>query len=255
MASTQGAFVWYELMTTDVPAAKAFYGDVVGWNTQDMPMPGMTYTVLQAGETGVAGMMPMPREVCDAGMPPFWVGYIHVADVDAAAAQVTTLGGSIHREPTDIPTVGRFAVAADPQGAVFHLFKPTPTGEREPSTAPGNIGWHELHAKDWPKAFEFYSALFGWQKGNSVDMGPMGTYQLFTINGVDGGAMFNSPGAAAHRFWLYYFVVDDIDAAAGRATTGGGKIMHGPVQVPDGRWIVQATDPQGAWFALLGARR
>ncbi|MDP9084587.1 MAG: VOC family protein [Pseudomonadota bacterium] len=251
----QSGWVWYELMTNDVAAAKSFYGTVVGWTTQDMPMPDMTYTVLQAADSGVAGILPLSSEMTSAGMKPCWVGYIHATDVDGAAARLKSLGGKIYREPTDIPNVGRFAVVADPQGAVFHLFKPGSSGSRTPSSDLGHIGWHELHTNDWLKAFDFYSAMFGWHRGDAIPMGAMGTYQLFTIKDLAVGAMFNSPGATAQCFWLYYFKVTDIDAAAARLTAGGGRLMHGPQQVPGDLWIIQATDPQGAWFALLGTRK
>src|ERR1700674_4640633 len=97
MASTQSSFVWYELMTSDTAAAKAFYSKVVGWKTQDMPMPGMTYTLLNVGDTQVGGLMALPKEACDAGMKPCWVGYVGVDDVDSAAAKVKRLGGKILR--------------------------------------------------------------------------------------------------------------------------------------------------------------
>jgi predicted enzyme related to lactoylglutathione lyase len=255
MAASEGSFIWYELMSTDIGAAKVFYRNVVGWNTQDMPMPDMTYTVLEAQSTGIGGMMPMPKEACDAGMNPCWVGYITVDDVDAAADKVKRLGGTIRRPPSDIPTVGRFAAVADPQGAVFHLFKPGRPGERVPSDAPGNIGWHELHTTDAAQGFEFYKAMFGWQKGESVDMGPMGAYQLFTIRDAAVGGMMNSPIAKTHPFWLYYVAVGDIDAAAARVTDNGGKISNGPHPVPGGAWVIQATDPQGASFALVGTKK
>jgi uncharacterized protein len=191
-------------------------------------------------------------------MRPCWGSYIGVDDVDGAASKVQGLGGKTFVAPTDIPNVGRFASVADPQGASFNLFKPTLPGQRIASTEPGHIGWHELHTSDWPKAFDFYSVMFGWLKGDSVDMGAMGTYQLFTIGDAPMGGMFNSPAAnadAAARFWLYYFNVGDIDAAAKRVSDGGGKIMQGPQQVPGGSWIVQAADPQGAAFALVGTRK
>jgi len=88
-----------------------------------------------------------------------------------------------------------------------------------------------------------------------MDMGPMGTYQLFTIGGAAVGGMFNSPAAQMARFWLYYFNVSDIDAAGKRVSDGGGKITQGPQQVPGGGWIIQASDPQGAAFALHGSRK
>jgi len=254
MAGAQSPFVWYELMSSDVAAAKAFYVKVVGWSTQDEPMPGMTYTLLRVGDTQIGGLMALPKEASAAGMKPCWVGYVEVADADGAAAKVQRLGGKMLGAPMDIPNVGRFAMVTDPQGAAFNLFQSARSGRRAVSNEPGHIGWHELHTTDWPKAFDFYTDMFGWLKGEGVDMGPMGTYQLFTIGGVAAGGMFNSPAAHAARFWLYYFNVGDIDAAAQRVNDNGGKIMQGPHQVPGGGWIVQAADPQGAAFALLGSR-
>jgi hypothetical protein len=255
MAATQSSFVWYELMSSDVATSKAFYSKVVGWSTEDVPMPGMTYTMLRLGETQVGGMMALPKEASAAGMRPGWLGYVGVEDTDRAAAKVTQLGGKILMPPTDIPNVGRFAMAVDPQGASLYLFKPAQAGQRAVSNEPGQVGWHELHTNDWPKAFGFYTDMFGWLKGDSMDMGPMGTYQLFTINGTPSGAMLNSPAAQRAPFWLYYFNVGDIDDAANRVSGGGGKVMQGPMEVPGGRWVVQASDPQGAAFALLGSRK
>jgi predicted enzyme related to lactoylglutathione lyase len=197
MAGAQSSFVWYELMSSDVAGAKAFYTKVAGWKTEDMPMPGMTYTLLRAGDTQIGGMWALPKDAAAQGMRPSWVSYISVDDVDGAASKVQSLGGKIYAAPADIPNVGRFAVVADPQGAMFNLFKPTQPGERVVSSEPGHIGWHELHTNDAPKAFDFYNAMFGWLKGDGMDMGPMGIYQLFTIGGTPVGAMFNSPAAQA----------------------------------------------------------
>jgi hypothetical protein len=255
MSAKQGSFVWYELLSTDVAAAKAFYAKVVGWSVQDMPMPGMSYTLLFAGATQIGGMMATPADAARAGLRPHWGCYIEVDDCDGAASKLERLGGKIHRAPTDIPNVGRFAAVADPQGAMFNLFKPTQSGERSVSNVPGQVSWHELHTQDRVKAFDFYSEMFGWQKGESHDMGPMGTYQLFTINGVPSGGVFNSPAAGAAPFWLVYFNVAEIEAGAKRITEGGGKITNGPMQVPGGTWVIQAADPQGAAFALASLRK
>ncbi len=254
MVGEQSSFVWYELMTTDVVAAKMFYAGVVGWSTEDVLMPGMTYTLLLAGDAQVAGLMSMPKEASDAGMMPAWLGYIGVDGADSAAAEVQRLGGRILGPPVDLPGVGRIAMVRDPQGAPFNLFKPALGGVRVVSNEPGHVGWHELHTNDWPKALEFYAEMFGWIKGDGLDMGPMGTYQIVKIGGLAIGGMFNSPGAQATQFWLYYFNVGDIDAATKRITDGGGRIAQSPTQVPGGNWILQAVDPQGAAFALLGPR-
>jgi len=254
----QRHFCWYELMTTDVDAASAFYGSVVGWKAEDMPMSGMTYTLLKADGALAGGMMPLPQDACDMGVPPCWTGYVHVDDVDGDAARVTSLGGRMHKPPQDIPKVGRFAVVSDPLGAVFNLFCPTPPGGESVHLyfmQPGHAGWHELHSKDWQKVFSFYEAMFGWSRGDAIDMGPLGTYQLFNIGEQSVGGVFNSPGVTQKSFWLYYFAVGNIDAAVERITRGGGKVTNGPMEVPGGAWIVEAADPQGAMFALLGDRK
>lgn len=254
MADSRGLFVWYELMTGDVTAAKAFYAAVVGWNMQDVPMPGATYTVLSAGDTQVGGLMALPADARAAGVTACWVGYVAVEDVDAAAVRVQELGGAVHRAPADIPGIGRFAVVADPTGATLHLFRSARPGQPAASTAAGHVGWRELHSTDWPKAYDFYGTMFGWAKGGGFDMGAMGSYQQFTTAGVPAGGMFNSPAAQQRSFWLYYFSIGDIDAATARVIASGGKVVNGPHAVPGGGWITQATDPQGAMFALLGVR-
>ncbi|HVN71979.1 MAG TPA: VOC family protein [Desulfomonilia bacterium] len=113
-----GAFSWCELVTPDVAAAKAFYTKLFGWDTEDMSMPGMTYTVVKAGGKGIGGIMPIPRDA--KGMLPMWGAYVTVDDVDATARNAEKLGAKILMPPTDIPTVGRFCVIQDPQGAVIN---------------------------------------------------------------------------------------------------------------------------------------
>lgn len=256
--SDQGRFVWYELMTPDVAAAKAFYGDVVGWTAQDMPMPGMTYTIVSAGDGQVGGMMALPDELRDMGVPPNWTGYIGVDDVDASAEKIKSLGGAVRREPMDIPGVGRFAVVADPQGAVFCIFKWLTPGSPKPVDPKniGRVGWHELASSDWEKGFDFYQAMFGWKKDQVFPMGEMGDYQTFS-DATDGmiGGMMNRPPNVPMSYWLYYFSVPDIDEAAERIKAGGGQILHGPAEVPGGAFIIQAMDPQKAMFAVLGMRK
>jgi predicted enzyme related to lactoylglutathione lyase len=120
-AMKHGAFSWNELMTTDVETAKKFYAALFGWETEEAPMEGTTYTVVKVGGEPVGGIMSMPAEV--QGMPPAWSLYVTVDDVDATAKQVEELGGKILRPPADIPKVGRFCVLADPTGAYICAIK------------------------------------------------------------------------------------------------------------------------------------
>jgi predicted enzyme related to lactoylglutathione lyase len=248
-------FVWYELMTSDLDAAKAFYKTVVGWNAEAWGGAGMPYVILKAGDAGVAGMMTIPEDAAKMGVRPGWVGYIGTPDVDAATRSVKEAGGTVHREPDDIPEVGRFSVVADPQGAMFILL--TPTSEDKPPESlmtPGQVGWRELYASDWQSAFAFYSGQFGWTKGDAVDMGEMGIYQLFAAGGDAIGGMMTKPADVPAPNWLFYFNVTDIDAAVARVTENKGQVVTGPMEVPGGAWIIQAMDPQGAMFALVGSR-
>jgi len=250
-------FVWYELMTADPPAAIDFYTQVVGWRAQDSGMPDMAYTLMLAGDAPVAGVARMPPGLQAIGAPPCWSGYVAVDDADAAAARVLAAGGKVLRPAEDIPGVGRFAVVADPQNASFVLFKPIPPagGPVLPAAdAPGTIAWRELRAMDGPTVFDFYATLFGWTRGEGLDMGPLGIYQLFEIDGVPCGAIMtqtpDTPDTPAPG-WRFYFRVASIDAAAQRVARLGGAVTMEPEQVPDGQWMLTGRDPQGALFALL----
>jgi predicted enzyme related to lactoylglutathione lyase len=253
---TPSNFVWYELMTTDDSAAQDFYARVVGWQVRDNSQPTMKYALLLAGNTPVAGLMTLPKQACDAGARPAWIGYVGVDDVDACAQRIATAGGKIHVPATDIPGIGRFAMMADPQGATFSLFAgAAPMGQPQanPNT-PGLVGWHELYAVDGEKAFAFYADMFGWTKAEAMDMGEMGRYQLFAAGGAPIGGMMTKPANVPMPFWNYYFQVDSIGGALERLKSAKGQVLNGPMQVPGDSWIVQAVDPQGAPFSLVSSK-
>ena len=248
--STLGRFVWYELITSDVSAATEFYKAVVGWDIKDSEMTGVEYSILWMKGERVGGLMKM------AGMPPHWIGYVAVPDVDEYADRVTSAGGKVLRPATDIPNIGRFAVVADPAGVAFVLFKGDGEEPAVPAlNEPGTMGWHELHGGDPDASFAFYSGLFGWTKTNEMDMGPMGKYLLFGINGVEAGGMMLKTPQMPVATWMYYINVPGADAAAEAITKAGGQVLMGPHEVPGGQWIVQGLDPQGAMLALVATVR
>jgi predicted enzyme related to lactoylglutathione lyase len=163
----------------------------------------------------------------------------------------------VRRPPLDIPGIGRFSVVADPAGAVFIVMKPGPPQEprpQAPAGAPGHVSWRELYGADPETGFDFYAQLFGWTKDEAHDMGPMGKYQLFSNQDGQVGGMMKKPDNIPAPYWNYYFRVDDIDAAADRAKAGGGQVLMGPMEVPSGDWVFQGVDPQGALFAVQGAK-
>jgi len=249
-------FIWYELNTSDIDAAIAFYGKVVGWTVKRSEQPGMDYRMIRAGDTDVGGIMAIPTEA--TGMPPAWYGYVDVADVDAEVTAFEAAGGKVAWPANDLPEVGRMAMLVDPQGAMIYVMTPLPRNDGRQSTSyspgtPGHCGWNEYHARDWTAAFDFYAGRMGWEKGVAMDMGPMGTYQVFDADGVQTGGMMNNP--MPQQAWLFYFNTGDIDAAVTRITDNGGAIQLPPMEVPGGQWAVVARDPQGAMFGLLGTRK
>jgi uncharacterized protein len=251
MSDSQGQFVWYELMTSDVNGAIAFYKDVIGWGTQVFEESEHPYVMWTAGTTPLGGVMALPEEAKKAG--PHWLAYVAVDDVDALTKKAVSLGAKTCSPPMDIPTVGRFSVIADPQGAVIALFKGSdPEMSRPTEAANGHFSWHELMAGELEAAFRFYSQLFGWQKTDAVTS-PMGLYQMYGKGGRTFGGMMTRPkDYPAPPHWLYYVKVDDLDAALARVKKDDGQVMHGPMEVPGGDRVAQCMDPQRAAFALHG---
>jgi len=244
-------------MTTDTKAAAKFYAEVVGWGIQNADTGGKEYTIFTANGQGVAGLMPIPDEAAKQGAKPGWMGYVAVDDVDAAALKLKREGGTVHREPETVPGIIRFAVVSDPQGAGFYIARglSTDVPAALPLGTAGTIGWRELFANEWQAAFGFYQKMFGWTKADTIDMGEMGKYQLFATGAEPVGGMMTKPAAIPRPFWGYYFNVSALDAAVVRVKAAGGVIVMGPAEVPGPMWIVQCTDPQGAYFALVSTKR
>jgi predicted enzyme related to lactoylglutathione lyase len=254
MVDCHGRFTWYELITTDMPAAKAFYAKVLGWGARDASTPDLAYTLFTAGSALVSGLMDLPEDARKLGATPRWMGYVSIDDVDATVDRIKRLGGAVYVPPTN-SNIGRISVVADPQMATLGLVEGLKSGQQPPADLDelGRVGWHELLAADWQKAFAFYSEIFGWQKADD-ETGPTDTYLWFSAGGQTIGGIFTKFPTEPVPFWLYYFNIGDIDAAAERVKTGGGRIFDGPHQLLDGSWISRCTDPQGAFFALQGKR-
>lgn len=252
MNAEKGRFFWYDLITTDLAAARAFYTEVLGWTLTSF---GPDYTMWTAGDQPVGGIGPLPEDAQKAGTPPHWLAHIETDDVDATAKKAEGLGGRVLLPGTDIPSVGRFAILADPQGAVFSVFKPGPenrmqSGDRDKL---GHFSWSELNTTDYKSAWKFYEGLFGWKPTMEMDMGPgLGNYFMFgmspdkSIGGMSDAA--NMMKAPAH--WMYYVNVANIEATLAKVKDKGGQVLNGPMDIPGGDRIAQCMDPQGAMFAI-----
>ena len=248
-----GRFVWHELATTDPDAAIEFYTKVVGWTTT--PWAGqMPYTMFNGTRGPVGGDMSIPPDMKARGVPPNWIAYVSTPDVDATLKQVTALGGRVLVPGTDIPNVGRFGVFKDPQGAALALLAPqgdNPPREGQPQN--GEVCWYELATTDASAAFDFYRTVFGWEKKDSMEMGPGNIYQMYGLGAQTFGGMYKGDPKQGPPVWLTYIEIPNVEDATTRIPQVGGKILNGPMDVPGGR-VVMAVDPQGAFFALHTAK-
>ena len=252
---SNGRYVWFDLLTTDPAGAKAFYNTVLGLGTSQWEGGDGSYAMWMAGDKAMGGVMELPAEARAMGAPTHWFGHITCADADAAVAAATARGATVLMPLHDMPGVGRMATLRDPWGGVFSAF--TPGGEMNGSAgevSPGEVAWVELIAADSAAAVAFYSDIFGWEDGGSMDMGPQGVYRMYKVPGdanAMGGAMDLPPGMPSGA-WMFYFQVDNVADAIARATAAGGQCLFGPQQIPGGNLIAQLMDPQGGAFAIHG---
>jgi uncharacterized protein len=252
---TRGRLLWYELMTSDLKAAEAFYTNVVGWTiTPFEGGPGPYSMWTRAGDTPIGGAMAMPDEMKAHGVPPHWMIYVGAApSLEAVRSDAERLGGGVLSPVIDVPGVGRMQALKDPQGAAFSIYEPAAPSPREEALPEvGDASWIELFTTNIHDAMGFYHDLLGWQKTEAMEMGPMGTYQMFGRHlGSFGGMMNKTPEMAQMpTAWMIYFRVPDVHSAIERVKAGGGQVLSGPMEVPGGDWVAQCMDPQGAAFGI-----
>ncbi len=248
-----GKHVWREHWSDNAEASRGWYAELLGWELKAGDMGDFEYWMFKAGGKALGGFSTLTADQKAMGAPPHWLTYVSVDDVDACCARATDAGGKIYAPPFDLPEVGRMAVLADPAGAVFALFKGT-TSDPEFNAPPppmGDIWWAELMTNDVAASRAFYGKTFGWQ----TETMPMGDaeYTVF-LQGADGasaGCLALPADVKAPPHWALYFVVEDADAAAVRATASGGAVVVPPQDVPSVGRFAFLADPQGAVFGVI----
>jgi predicted enzyme related to lactoylglutathione lyase len=250
-----GQFCWYDLITEDPAAAKRFYPPLFNWKIEAFPFssPDQPYDMWAVNGNTLGGVGKLPEQMKAQGIPSHWMPSVHVNNIDDTASKALSLGGRVVAGPMDIPETGRYAVLTDPQGAMIAIFQANgPFAGFDGTAQLGRPSWHELMTTDYKRAFQFYSALFGWEKIEEVDMGPVGMYFEYGMKGKMFGGMYNrTPDMGAmNPFWLPYFHVKDVETSTAAARKAGAVVQMGPMEVPGGSMVVVMGDPQGAAFAM-----
>jgi uncharacterized protein len=237
-----GRFVWHDHISGDPEAGRRFYAELFGWDFEIWKAGEWDYPMIKVSDKTHGGFGP-----AQGGAPSFWLGHVLVDDVDAGASRVEAAGGSIVAPAMDIPEVGRIVVVADPQGAVFSLF----ASAGEPYLSEGVFVWDELATTDVEDAKRFYGEVVGWE-ARDMDMGPNGTYTIFSSGGTDrAGCMARPAGAEGMPpSWTTYLGTDDVDATAEKAKSLGASFMLEPVDVETVGRLAIFADPTGAVVGL-----
>lgn len=243
-----GTFVWYDLKTRDFESAWAFYGKLFGWKRNETDFPVGRYTMIRMGDRNLGGIVPIAHE---DRLPSHWVGYVSVADIDAAAAAALDLGGSVPVPPTEIGSIGRFALILDPHGAALCPFQWTGPADPPLPDAPGSFCWSELLTPDPYGAGEFYHRVCGW----TVERGRPGAYDaywLFRAGPRAVAGMVQRPSGADYPpQWLHYVKVPGTGDASTRAAGLGGSVLLPSTEIPGtGRFAI-LNDTAGGIFAVF----
>ncbi|WP_049761364.1 VOC family protein [Rubrobacter xylanophilus] len=251
-----GTFSWVEPATTDPQGAKAFYGELFGWEAEDMPAgESATYTMLSLDGDHVGGLYGMDAGQRERGVRPYWFGYVSVEEADAAAVRAHELGGAVIEEPFDVLDAGRTAVVQDPTGAMLAAWEPRQRAGAGRVNDPGCLTWNELQTREPEKAATFYEGLFGWQTEPIREDGRTVYVTIKTSGGRPNGGILplDEAHGDAPSFWLPYFTVASCDGAAARVEALGGGVTAGPMELGAGR-VAVARDPQGEATPFQGFR-
>ncbi len=240
---TPGQAVWRELITPDVQAAKGFYGELLGWRFQDVPMPTGPYTLIKASGRDVAGMMKQPAPE----VPTYWGTYISVVDAAATAKRVTDAGGTLLFGPEEIPEVGTLFTFADTAGAVLSAMCASEGDPEQPERPSlGQFCWETLSTNDEARALEFYGKVFDYKS----QPGPGGHGSVLTTSeGTMVADVQIMDGVPPN--WLTYVLIEKLDASNARVEKLGGTLVMPHIEVPTVGTISVIRDPAGAHLGLF----
>jgi len=242
-----GNFCWFELVTKDQNAAKAFYSAVFGWEAQDSPMgPDAFYTMLLKDGKNIGALYGMDNAQLERGVPPHWNVYISTDNADEITKKAESLGGTAVMAPFDVMDVGRMSMIKDPTGAIFAVWEASKHTGAQLIGETGSFCWWELNTNDTQKGKAFYTALFGWDTGGDANY-----TEWKSGKNTFGGMMDIKPEwGPVPPHWLSYILVDDCDATASKIKELGGSVFVGPQDIENmGRFAI-ADDPQHAGFAI-----
>lgn len=246
-----GQFVWYDLVTDDVTSAKNFYGELFGWQFEDVQGDDIVYSVVSHRGVAIAGIVPIDDGDVNVASSR-WLSLMSVEDVDEAANAIERAGGSIDFGPTDNPTRGRLALVTDPEGATVVFLRARdgdPPNRDASELVSGRWMWTELWARDAVAAARLYQSVAGYQI-ETTDVAQSADYRVLTRDGRPRAGVNQLPWPEVQPNWLPYIKVDDPSAVARRVEQLGGTVLIPPLPEIRNGSVGLVMDPSGAAFAI-----
>ena len=246
-----GKFVWADLVTDNIPAARDFYGKLFGWTFRASgPDPG-AYTIAEIDERPLCGIVQAPPRAGTNGNPR-WVGYISVSSVPRAQRAVLKAGGQELLAPQKLPKRGEQAVFADPEGAVFGVIKSSSGDPQDYLAEPGEWIWIQLLSRDARRTAGFYRDVAGYEVVDNVDSTMANDFVLVSGEFARATVTEIPPDMPQVRpAWLPFARVKQIAESVAQAQQLGGKILIAPQSELFNGKIAVVADPRGAAIGLL----
>ncbi len=251
-------FCWADLRTADTSAAKQFYGDLFGWEYDELlgtDETGLYYLATLDG-LRVAGLAELTTPQIQSELPAYWNSYVCVKNLGDCLSRCMELGAATMMDIVEIANLGSMAMLREPDGASFSLWQPEEHFGLQVMHQSGSACRFELVSMKVEASIKFYGSAFGWQAETSDDE-PAYTKlrRALPAEGEDlvGGMMAIQPDwGDVTPNWAEYFQVDSVDATLAKVLDLGGEALHEPIDISNER-LLALRDPQGGVFALLEA--
>jgi uncharacterized protein len=242
-----GKFVWADLVTDDVDAARKFYGGLFGWTFQDLG----GYTIAANDDRPLCGMFERSRPT-NGNARPRWFGFISVPSVAKAERAVKAAGGKVVAERRKMPQRGEQAVCMDPEGALFGVIKSSAGDPEDFLPDPGDWVWIEHLSRDGHKAADFYHDVAGYEVLENTETDMPGDYVL-AQGGYARAAVRTIPASEdkVRPAWLLFVRVKNIGESVAKAKELGGRVLVEPSPDRFDGKVAIVADPTGAAIGLL----
>jgi hypothetical protein len=243
-----GKFVWFDLLTNDLPGTKRFYGELFDWEFDGTASDDSSYAIIKNNDTAIGGIVYLKR-LDENVSESRWLSYLSVADVQRSVKQFHEAGGTVLKEARDVPGRGRVAVVKGPQGAIVALLRTKDGDPEDTALTTGAWMWTELWTSDVKASITFYKSLSGFTE-ETVDTSVGEEYHFLKQAGQIRVGVVPIPWDDVKPNWLPYIAVSDLSATVARAEALGGKVLIDPGDSIDDDSIAVIADPSGAAFGI-----